>query len=110
MKNEKLYFISWIRAFSTICIVLCHLCSSSSIEWIIPFGQVFNIGVQIFFLISAFCFGYQGNIINVKEWYLKKIKKDYLPILDFFINNLWSIFCNNSENFIYKFIIILNYS
>lgn len=50
MKNEKLYFISWIRAFSTICIVLCHLCSSSSIGWIIPFGQVFNIGVQIFFL------------------------------------------------------------
>lgn len=79
MKNEKLYFISWIRAFSTICIVLCHLCSSSSIGWIIPFGQVFNIGVQIFFFISAFCFGYQGNIINVKEWYLKRLRRIICP-------------------------------
>ena len=57
MKNEKLYFISWIRAFSTICIVLCHLCSSSSIGWIIPFGQVFNIGVQRFFLYQRFALG-----------------------------------------------------
>ena len=47
MKNEKLYFISWIRAFSTICIVLCHLCSSSSIGWIIPFlYQLFALGIK----------------------------------------------------------------
>ena len=85
MKNEKLYFISWIRAFSTICIVLCHLCSSSSIGWIIPFGQVFNIGVQIFFLYQLFALGIKKiSYINLLSSWIIHEQLKLLMVCNYF--------------------------
>lgn len=89
MKNShrmiRLNFISWLRAFAVLCILICHLCTEAPIGVIQSLGQLFNIGVQIFLIISAFCFGYQGDISNVKQWYIKRIKRIVCPYEIFLI-------------------------
>ena len=83
--NEKLSFISYLRVFAVLCILACHVCNEASIGAIQSLGQLFNIGVQIFLIISAFCFGRQGTIDNIKFWYFKRIKRIAFPYETFFI-------------------------
>lgn len=64
---------------------MCHICNEASIGAIQSLGQLFNIGVQIFLIISAFCFGRQGTIDNIKFWYFKRIKRIAFPYETFFI-------------------------
>lgn len=82
---QKVNFINYLRSFAVICILLCHLVQVSSDPRINSTSQIFNIGVSIFFLISGFCFGLQGNIRNVKEWYLKRLIRIYIPYEIFMI-------------------------
>lgn len=93
--KKKLNFISWIRTFAVLCILACHLCNEAPIGAIRSLGQLFNIGVQIFLMISAFCFGYQGEITDIKQWYLKRIKRLIFPYELFFIALLIIYFLRN---------------
>lgn len=43
-------------------ILLCHYVQESTNAYIQMSAQLFNIGVNIFFIISGFCFGLQGEI------------------------------------------------
>lgn len=77
--RKQVNFISWLRFFAVICILVCHLVQTSSISPIRMSAQFFNIGVEIFILISGFCFGLQGKISDIKAWYIKRIKRIYIP-------------------------------
>ena len=66
-------------------ILLCHYVQESSNAYIQMSAQLFNIGVNIFFIISGFCFGLQGEIKEVLSWYKKRLKRIYIPLWMFLI-------------------------
>lgn len=76
---NTLNFITWLRVFAMICILLCHYVPKCGNPYIAMTSQFFNIGVQIFFIISGFCFGIQGEILDSKKWYKKRVKRIYIP-------------------------------
>lgn len=91
MGNEKYNFdrqtdfVTWLRAFAVISILLCHYVQKSANAYIQMSAQLFNIGVNIFFLISGFCFGLQGEIKDTFNWYKKRLKRIYIPLWIFLI-------------------------
>lgn len=42
-------------------------------------SQIFNIGVQLFFILSGFLVGYKGISRPYAMWYLKRIKRIFVP-------------------------------
>ena len=44
--NRQTGFVTWLRAFAVICILLCHYVSESKNIYIQMTAQVFNIGVN----------------------------------------------------------------
>ena len=81
MKNKSLA-ISTLRVFAMISIVICHLLQ----YYESPLSNVFNVGVQIFILISGFLYG--RKIIernNWGGWFLKRIERIYVPYLIFVV-------------------------
>ena len=77
--KEKDYTISLVRLFSLFLIIACHVCQfyQNELAW------WFNIGVQVFLLISGFLYG-QRDIISVKNFYKRNITKilvDYYVFL-----------------------------
>lgn len=72
--------ISYLRFTSTIFIVLCHYLQAFDNRW----AWFFNIGVQLFFMISAFLFA-QNNITNIYSWYKKRFLKIAPPYYVYFI-------------------------
>lgn len=78
-------FVTWLRAFAVICILLCHYVQESTNAYIQMSAQLFNIGVNIFFIISGFCFGLQGEIRDALKWYKKRLKRIYIPYWTFLI-------------------------
>ena len=78
-------FITYFRVFGVICILLCHLVQECSIAYVQMLAQFFNVGVDIFIIISGFCFGLQGKIVEWKKWYKKRIKRIYIPYEIFLI-------------------------
>lgn len=77
--GQKLQFISILRIFSALLIFMCHAVQISGQPIIISTANFFSIGVQIFFVLSALCFGLQGDIKNPLKWYSKRIKRIYAP-------------------------------
>lgn len=69
-RNERDLGISFIRFFSMIMIVVCHMMQylENELAW------WFNVGVQIFFIISGFLYG-QKEIDNGFNWIKKRLKK-----------------------------------
>ncbi len=72
-ESDTLNLIRWI---STAAIVVCHILQGydHTLAW------VFNIGVQVFFILSGFLYGIK-TIPNVKNFYRGRIVKLYLPSL-----------------------------
>lgn len=83
--NRQTDFVTWLRAFAVISILLCHYVQESANAYIQMSAQLFNIGVNIFFLISGFCFGLQGEIKDTFNWYKKRLKRIYIPLWIFLI-------------------------
>ena len=76
--------ISLLRVVSMFLIILCHIIKYYDF---IPgskiLGQVFNVGVEIFFLISGYL--YAGKMISFYlDWYKERIRKIYFPVLIIF--------------------------
>ncbi len=70
----------WIRSLAMLSIVVCHLFQAYHNVW----ADVFNIGVQVFLVMSGYLYGYKV-IDNWKDWGKKRIKKVYIPYLVFLI-------------------------
>lgn len=85
LTDRQTDFVTWLRAFAVVSILLCHYVQESTNAYIQMSAQLFNIGVNIFFIISGFCFGLQGEIKKVLGWYKKRLKRIYIPLWMFLI-------------------------
>ena len=68
--------ISYLRVLALIMIVSCHFLQKLDNKW----AWVLNIGVQIFFLISGYLYGFK-QIDNWILWLIKRIRKVYIPYI-----------------------------
>lgn len=77
---KKDYTISALRIFSMTFIVLCHIVNFYPfIPGYQHLSEVFNVGVQVFLLISGFLYG-NKTVGNYKKWYFGRIKKLVVPV------------------------------
>ena len=81
MHNSKTYInktesvaISWLRTSSVILIVLCHILQGMDNNW----AWVFNIGVQIFFILSGYLYG-KKTIYDNGKWYIRRAFRILTP-------------------------------
>jgi len=87
----KSHSISLIRLIAMLMIITCHILQGLSSSW----AFWFNIGVQIFLIISGYLYG-SKNVTSTKEFYIKQIKKILVPylVLAVIIFTLEAIFLN----------------
>ncbi|MCQ2471630.1 MAG: acyltransferase [Clostridia bacterium] len=78
-KPKRLEYISFLRVFSMVCILLCHYVQEIPIGFVQSTAQIFNIGVPLFFILSGFCFGLQGEIKSPSKWYVKRLRRIFIP-------------------------------
>lgn len=83
--KEKLNYATWARAFGAVFILLCHYCEYSSNNYIKLSSNIWNIGVQLFFILSAFLFGTHAIQKPYSKWYNKRLKRIYIPLIIFSI-------------------------
>lgn len=81
MEQPKMYFPTWLRATATILILLCHLVGYGGVPYGATMAQLFNIGVELFFLLSGFLFGVNScrQSLDWGKWYIKRAKRIFLP-------------------------------
>ena len=73
--------ITYIRVIATISIVVCHILQyMDNNVW----GQLFNTGVQVFFVVSGYIFGLR-NFSNWGGYFEKRIKRIFLPYILFLL-------------------------
>lgn len=83
--REKYSFsISCIRVVATLLIVLCHVVQEYNNPVLAMTGQIFNVGVIIFFFMSGFLYG-DKKIINVGKWISNRFVRLMLPIYIFLV-------------------------
>lgn len=89
LSSSQSNLITLLRSISVLFIVSCHILQGYSNNW----AWIFNIGVSIFFCISAFLFG-KSNIDNSLSWLKKRAVKILLPfyIYIFFVSIVIFIF------------------
>ncbi|MBQ3409918.1 acyltransferase [Candidatus Saccharibacteria bacterium] len=68
--------ISAIRLIAMLMIIVCHILQGLDNKW----AYWVNVGVQIFFFISGFLYG-KKEIRDVKDFYLKRFRRVFLPYL-----------------------------
>lgn len=80
-KRENIYFATWLRVLGVLLILLCHFTQQSGNTYLIMSSQFFNIGNEIFFIMSGFLFGISGSkrFTQVLPWYKKRFTRIYLP-------------------------------
>lgn len=77
--------IDVIRIVSCSLIFLCHAFTESGTSYGVIFGQLFSVGVPIFFMISGFLYSNKDIPSNVSQWYLKRIRFILKPLYYFLI-------------------------
>lgn len=79
-KHKRLNFVSWLRVFGVLLILLCHFTQESSSALLNMSAQFFNVGTHVFLLLSGFLFGIQGKPSGSPvQWYKKRLKRIYFP-------------------------------
>ena len=73
--------IVMVRAFAMLSIITCHLFQCYGIYQL---SSIFNIGVQVFLVLSGFLYG-RKTITEWNLWALKRFKKLYIPTLLIFL-------------------------
>ncbi len=78
--KKQYYFATWIRVAATVSILLCHFLIQSENGLLNMSAQFFNIGVDLFIILSGFLFGVrQGETADVRAWYGKRLKRVFIP-------------------------------
>lgn len=77
--RKQFHFATWLRSAATISILLCHFVAQSTNGLLNMSAQFFNIGVELFAILSGFLFGIQGGITNARSWYKKRLKRIFVP-------------------------------
>lgn len=77
--RKQFHFATWLRSAATISILLCHYVVQSRNGLLNVSAQFFNIGVELFIILSGFLFGIQGGITNTKAWCQKRLKRIIVP-------------------------------
>jgi peptidoglycan/LPS O-acetylase OafA/YrhL len=75
INNNESVSIRYLRAVATILIVACHYLQTMDNRY----SYVFNIGVQIFFVISGYLYGHQDTFKG--DWFYKRWRKLYIPYI-----------------------------
>ena len=93
MKENNYLFATWLRVCAMVLILLCHFTQQSCNSYLNMSSQFFNVGNNVFFVLSGFLFGVQNkNCDSMFSWYKKRIKRIYVPyllmIFTFFIINI----------------------
>lgn len=89
--TKQLYFATWLRAAGMISILLCHFVQQSQNPYLNMSAQFFNIGVELFIILSGFLFGIRGGgVTDAKAWYRKRLKRIFVPY-EIFIVVLFAI-------------------
>lgn len=79
MTVKKYNFATWLRAVAVIMILLFHFVIESNNTVLNMSAQFFNIGVDLFIILSGFLFGTQGEIKWAWVWYRKRLKRIFVP-------------------------------
>ncbi len=74
--------IACIRVAATIFIVLCHYFQALNCS---ELGQIFNVGVPIFFMISGYLYGQKPIKEATAVWYKKQFIKIVVPVYMFYL-------------------------
>lgn len=85
-------FATYYRVLGVIFILLCHFVQQNENSYLKMSAQFFNIGVSMFFILSGFLFGIRDGEENAALWYIKRIKRIYVPY-ELFIVVLFIIHC-----------------
>ena len=64
-----------VRVFAMTLIISCHIAQCYNLQ----IAYILNVGVQIFFFMSGFLYGKQEQMPSVKEFYLKRFVRVYIP-------------------------------
>lgn len=75
--------VNIIRICGALLIFLCHACNESGTALGGMLGQVFNIGVPIFFVLSGYLHSRKNIPNSVGTWYWKKAKRILMPLYIF---------------------------
>ena len=81
--------ISHIRVLAMLSIILCHFLQALNNNY----AWLFNIGVQIFLVMSGYLYG-NKEIESWSKWYKKRFLRIYVPFILFFIAVLPLYACN----------------
>lgn len=79
LTKQESVFVSVSRVLAMLMIVACHVLQAYGNDW----AYVFNVGVQMFFLLSGFLYGRRDDI-NCKNFLVSRLKKVYFPYLIYF--------------------------
>lgn len=80
LSEQESVALTYLRVFAMTCIVVCHFMQSlgNQLAW------VFNLGVQVFLLISGFLYGHK-HVDGWIQWFYKRCTRIYLPFIVFII-------------------------
>lgn len=79
MAVKNYNFAIWLRVAAMFSILLCHFVQQSQNSYLNMSAQFFNIGVELFIILSGFLFGIRGGITDVGTWYKKRLKRIFVP-------------------------------
>ena len=78
--NEKTsYALSVIRVFATLCIFLCNAVQLSGSALLQKSGQIFNVGVPMFMMLSGFLFALKPAPASYRIWFKNRIIRILVP-------------------------------
>lgn len=77
--TKNLSCLTWLRVVSVLMILACHYVQQNPNAYIRLLAQFFNIGVQLFFILSGFLAGYRGVAKPYGLWYRKRMQRIYIP-------------------------------
>lgn len=77
--KKELSFIVWLRVVSMASILLCHITQTHASPYVVMTSQIFNVGVNIFIIISGFLFGLLGVRRPYTKWYTKRLRRIFIP-------------------------------
>ena len=78
-RGVQIHYLVWVRAISAALILLCHLTQTHRNPYVVVSSQFFNVGVNIFIVLSGYLFGRLGVKHPYQNWLVKRGKRIFTP-------------------------------